>query len=295
MAEPITPTKPLENIAQTLARELPRPIVVLSQDCTLGGSRAHVAVPNNMKLVEVDNENLLAAPRRIVSKAELADSASFVDYVNFFADGSAAVWCDFNPDTFKLKFTAVFDDHGPAEPGWRSHQANFTPSLSAEWKVWTAHDGKRMSQIAFAEFLEAHERDIAGGPKHPSSLDMMTMATAFEANADKRFKSKVRLQSGGVQLEYVNMDDQQTVDRMRLFERFQIGLPVFWEATRPGPEPVKAWPVEARLKYAVAAGEVQFWYALMRPDIVHGLAAAALIEAISQEIGEVPLRMGSCA
>lgn len=141
--------------------------------------------------------------------------------------------------------------------------------------------------------FEANEKDIAGGPGLPSSLEMMTMATNFEAAADKRIKSKVRLQSGGVALEYVDTDDEATIGQMRLFERFQIALPVFWRL-RDGQQAVPAWPLTARLKYRVAQGEATFWYELVRPDLVHEAAALTLIAEVRAGLGSVPLRMGSC-
>ena len=80
----------------------------------------------------------------------------------------------------------------------------------------------------------------------------------------------------------------------RLFERFQIGLPVFWSIHADGAS-VPAWPLEARLKYRVQQGAVIFYYQLIRPDIVHEAAALALIDQVRAGLGDVPVRMGSCA
>lgn len=287
-----------ENIAATAARLAPTPIQVLQIPAAGGGSVTHFAVPSTFSLTSVDDERLLENPRRTSATAKLADARSFLDYVNFhnqLSDQPTTVWCAFDPVGNALAFEAVFDEHGPGTAGWREHRAVFTPAISQEWKTWALkHNGKEMQQVAFAEFLESNEKDIAGdGVKFPTSIEMMSMAVAFEANADKRFKSKVRLQSGGVAMEYVNTDDEATVERMKLFERFQLGLPVFWEVRQPD-EPVPAWPVEARLKYRVQQGSLFFWYSLIRPDIVHERAALAMIERIREGLGNIPLRMGSC-
>lgn len=285
-----------ENLAQTLARELPKPITVLEQEAFDESSVTHIAVPKGFDIKAIDNEHLQEGPRRITARAELDDAESFLSYVNLHdsVSGCAAVWCTFNPVTYALQFEAVFDEHGLGSPGWRKHRAVFKPRLSVEWGIWVdKHNRKEHGQLAFAEFIEANEKDIAAGDRLPSSLDMQTMATAFEINADKRFKSKVRTQSGGVELEYVDTDDGATVERMKLFERFQIGIPVFW-TIREASDPVSAWPIQARLKYRVNQGAVLFWYDLIRPDIVHESAALALIRQIDYGLGNVPLRMGSC-
>lgn len=292
----MNPTEP-ENIAATVHRLLPQPVQVLQIAPAGGGSVTHFAVPANYALKSVDDEHLLDNPRRTVAAATFADARSFIDYVTFHDSAGTdptTVWCAFDPVRNSLSFEAVFDEHAPTLAGWRKHRAIFTPTLSQEWKTWGAHNTKEMGQIVFAEFLENNEKDIVGdGVKFPTSIEMMGMAVAFEANADKKFKSRVRLQSGGVNLEYVNTDDEATIERMKLFERFQIGVPVFWEIRHPDAQ-VPAWPVEARLKYRVQQGILHFWYSLIRPDIIHERAALAMIERIREGLGDIPLRMGSC-
>lgn len=285
-----------ENIAATIARESAKPVTLAELTPEAGGQILHFALPKGYELRTVDNVATLPHPRFTAAAATLVDVASFLAYVanHDAGDAKAAVWCDFNPVTYALTFKAVIDEHGYKEPAWRKHTAVFTPRLSVEWGIWLGRNKKEHTQIQFAEFIESNEKDIAGGEGLPSSLQMMTMATAFEANSEKRFKSKVRLQSGGVALEYVNTDDDATIEQMKLFEKFQIGVPVFW-SLRVKDEPVRAWPITARLKYKAAAGAVQFWYDLIRPDLIHELAALEMIEKVRAGLGPVPLRMGSCS
>ena len=40
---------------------------------------------------------------------------------------------------------------------------------------------------------------------------------------------------------------------------------------------------------------MNFWYDLIRPDLIHERAALALIAKVKAGLGSVPLRMGSCA
>lgn len=282
----------LNNIAATILEKMPAPVIAYTQGDADDGI-AHIAVPKGYGLKAIDNESLRSYPRAIKAVASLVDAASFLAYISHHNTGPATVWCDFNPVSYALSFEAVFDEHSEDMPGWRRHRAQFTPRLSVEWGTWLSNNGKPTGQLEFAEFLESNAKDIAAGEGFPSSLDMMKMATAFEANMDNRFKSKVRTASGGVELEYVNTDDEATITRMRLFERFQLGLPVFWSLREPG-EAVQAWPLEARLKYRVASGVVRFHYELIRPDLVHELAALALIKLIRDGLGTVPLRMGAC-
>ena len=282
-----------ENIAETLGRLLPKAEVLEVEDLFGGGQLRHFAVPKGFDLKTIDNEATLENPRRIKATAKLADAESFVGYVESHVSEHSAVWCTFDPVSYALSFEAVLDEHGQL-PGWRQHRAVFTPRLSVEWNTWLKSNATAMGQLPFAEFIEGNEKDIAGGAGFPSSLEMQKMATAFEANADNRFKSKIRTASGGVELQFVNTDDEATVERMKLFERFQIGLPVFWSLPEKG-KPVPAWPIEARLKYRVGEGVVRFHYELIRPDLVHQLAALELIDRVRTGLGNTVMHMGSCS
>lgn len=273
----------VENIAATLARVLPETQIITRGDDDL----LHVALPQGQRLEEIDLERLLPNPRRTVATATFSDPASFTDYMRHHrtdANG-ATVWCAFNPQSYALSFTGVVDEHTPAAAGWRGHKAAFTPMMSAEWKAWLAQNSKPMSQLDFAEWIENHEEDFAEANGLPTLLQLKQMATNFVARQEMRFKSAIRLQDGGARLEYINDADDQTVADMKIFERFGIGIPVFW-----GGNP---WQITARLKYSTAGGKLSFRYELIRPDRVHEAAAKELIEAVRAAVNPAPLRMGS--
>lgn len=275
------------NIAETIARLVPTADIVYPPSPE-PGDILQLVVPDNFKLVPVDTEKMLGHPRRTVASASFADADSFLAYVNRHAiNGSTVAWCDFNPQTFALKFAAVFDDHGTTEAGWRKHRAAFEPDMSAEWKTWKGANTKAMDQVAFATWLQDHELDINSGAEgFPTSLQMLTMATEFVAHEEHALKSTVRLNSGGVRLTYIADADKGTTETMQLFERFALGIPVFHEGG--------AWRLTARLKYRNSNGKVVFFYELQRPDIVHASAAKELIAKVREGLGAVPMFMGHC-
>ena len=286
-----------ENIAATLARTLPIAKLI---DTPLASHGVHqIAVPKGADLKELDAEKYYANPRRAKGTATMGDQDSFIAYVSEFAKPGTAVWCDFNPQTAKLDFKAVIDEHAPTMAGWRGHTAAYTPAMSIEWMNWKGSNGsgKTFGQVEFAEFIEKNENDIALVDGYPTSLQMHAMATEFVFRGEMSVKSHVRLQDGSVRLNYIADADSGTVEQMKLYEKFAIGIPVFW--TVPGTDgegkalPVAAYRIDARLKYRVKEGKVSFWYELIRPDRVHQMAALELIQAIKAGIGAVPLRMGS--
>lgn len=270
-----------ENLAQTLSRELPKPVALAADPQHV----SHVAVPKGFILQAIDQEKLLPHPRHTVAAAALSDCESFLAYVDKYKQERSVVWCDFDPQTYTLRFTAVIDEHAPNAAGWRNHRAVYQPAMSAEWNTWTRNNQQPKEQVEFAEFIERNEPDVAAFEGYPTSLEMLRMATEFEANSDKRIKSVVRLQGGGVRMDYVDDDNEATLAQMKVFEKFQIGIPVFWAG--PG------YRIDARLKYRHGSGKVKFWYELIRPDRVHEAAAKELILRVRDGIAGLPLLMGN--
>lgn len=275
------------NIASTLAKILPE--AKQMAEAGKDDSALVFAVPQGVKLETIDLEKFRATPRRKTGTAAFTAAASFAAYIGTHATEGTTAWANFNPQTSALSFSAVLDEHSKAAAAWRQHRATFTPEQSAEWKVWTGQNKKPMDQVAFAEFIEANAPDIASpdGSGMPSDLQMLQMATNFIANEDRTLKSSVRLQSGGVNLSYVADVDSGTVETMKLFEKFTIGIPVFQDG--------KAYPIVARLKFRLNQGKVSFFYELVRLDRVHRAAALDQIDQIREGLGNVPLLMGTFA
>jgi uncharacterized protein YfdQ (DUF2303 family) len=278
------------NLAETLARILPS-AQTLGTDTTVPGLQIlHLALPKGYehKKVEVDLEQHLYAPRALKAAAVLADTDSFTAYVKRHATSDTVVWCEFNPQDFRLSFKAVFDEHGAqGKQAWRRHSAHYTPAMSAEWQVWHGQNTKSMAQLTFAEFLEANDGDINGSEGFPTSADMMQMAGNFEINCDKRLKSVVRTTDGGMALEFVDQSDDATVEKMRMFSKFQLGIPIFWAGA--------GFLLQARLKHRIREGKAYFHYELIRPDYAHETAARKVIEDVTEGIGDTPLLFGSCS
>lgn len=248
-----------------------------------------IALPPGWTVETIDSSELLPGPRYAIGTAKMTDTPSVVDYLKRHADDASALWIDSDPARSHLQFTAVLDEHFPNAAGWRQHRAFYAPRLSQEWSTWTAANGKQMRQAEFAGWIEDQLPDIAEGEGLPTGTQMLEMALNFEAKQDMRFKSAIRLQGGGVNMEYVSTDDGATIERMRVFDRFAIGIPVYWGGTR--------FRMDARLRYRTAEGKLAFWFELIRParvaeaaqlDLVSGMKTAMTAGGVA-----VPVYMGT--
>lgn len=271
-----------ENLAETLAREMKLPIEIGSQDHV-----RRIALPPGWKLEENNDEKLLAKPIRKTARVRLHDAETFSDYVKRHGSlSSSTVWCQANYVKGEVNFLAILNDNGESEDesSWRDHTAKFTPAFSEEWNRWAGSHAKPMSQAEFATFLEDNLRDVTGdGVDMPSGSQMLTMASNFEAKQDMRFKSAIRLQSGTVELNFIDTEDDATVQKMSLFDRFAIGIPVFWNGD--------AYRIDAKLRYRQREGKLTFWYDLIRKDKTLEAATKTVIDQIKKETGS-PLFFG---
>jgi len=266
-----------ENLAQTLAQEMKAPTELVSNQ-----TQRRVALPPNWLIKEFDDAALQPAPLRKKAVVSLRDSDSFISYVKRHGSlTDSTVWCTADYTNGKVDFTAIINDNGedPEKAAWRDHKAFFSPEFSEEWRRWIGKNKHPFTQAEFAAFIEENLKDIASPDDSgfPAGSAMLEMAMSFEANQDMRFKSTIRLQNGGLNLQFVQDDDAQTLQKMQVFERFAIGIPVFWGGD--------AYQIDARLRYRVRDGKLAFWFELIRQDKVLEAAAITVIDLIKEKTG----------
>lgn len=239
----------------------------------------YVVVPGGYKVESL--EPFLPAPTRKRATVTVSQTGSFIEYAKKHGSlDECVIYAEIDAEQSKCVLLAVMNDNGATNPKWRDHRCTFAPALSVEWKRWMSKNGpsKAMSQTDFATWLEDNLDDVRSVNGSPSGAQMLEMSLAFEANADKRLKSRVNLQSGGVQFEFADDATPDTRSKMEVFKRFTLALPVFDGST-------DAYPVEARLKYRDNSGKVTFWYELIRPDRAFKTAVNEALNQIKAATG----------
>ena len=267
MTDPIK--QEAENIAVTIAREARKPFEL---------SPVENAVPDGWKIES--SENLQSTPSRKKANVSLNNDQGFIDYMKRHGSlASATIWCEADYPKGVVNYTGIVNDHAQEQHGqhWRDHIAKLVPAKSVEWQRWVDKDRKSFCQPDFAAFIEENLGDIASLEGFPSGSAMLQMATNLEIAQDSTIKSAIRLQSGGVRMEYVEDSNAETVKSMEVFSKFALGLPVFWAGA--------AYMIEARLKYRLAAGRLTFFYELHRPDKVLEDAAKTMTANIQEKTG----------
>lgn len=267
-----------DNI-QTIIDESRKPIIIdKSLSGLIGdGSKPLVCVPDGYTIKDL--EQYLGAPLRKSVSATMLDTQSFINYLKKHGvEGRTVIYVDTNYEAQRASLHCLIDDNGSAwdDTSWREHSVTFTPTKTVEWKRWHDANKKPMSQLDFAIFIEENMPDIASNiDGMPTGTEMLTMATQFEATAEKRFKQKLNLQGNGVTLEFVDTADNQTAERMKVFDRFALGIRPF-----VGGDPYR---VDARLRYRQNGDKLAFHFELIRTDRVFESAIADEIAKVQKE------------
>jgi uncharacterized protein YfdQ (DUF2303 family) len=224
-------------------------------------------------------EHLLPAPVRKHATVSVTTTDSFIAYAKKHGSmDECVIYADIDAEKSGCTLVAVVNDNGADEAKWRDHRCTFVPAPAVEWKRWTAKNGAVMSQADFATWLEDNQGDVRTVNGSPSGADILAMAQAFEVHADKKVKSHINLQNGGVRFEFIEDETKDTRTSMEVFRRFTLALPVFEGSS-------DAYPVEARLKYRDSSGKVSFWYELIRPDRAFKTAVQSSLDQIKEATG----------
>lgn len=252
----------------------------------VNGTSPFVVVPTNSKVKDLSrliyNEHQLR-PERIKGTVTVPDADSFCAYWNLFADDCSLVFAD----QTSRSVLAILDyhEHNPVDqrplPRWGQHRLLLALRHSTEWVAWTGCNGKKFTQIDFAEFIENNSADIV----RPDAASMLEMAHDLSAKSEVDFNSGVTVSNGSVRLKFTEVIKASYGNgEVAIPEVFVIGIPVYTGGDR--------WDITARLRWRINSGKLTFWYDLLRTDTVERSAFAGDLQRIANTL-EVTIIKGT--
>jgi uncharacterized protein YfdQ (DUF2303 family) len=241
--------------------------------------RQHVFLPDDVRLVDL--ECLLNSPTRIRHAATLTDVESFNRYLKRHGENGTIVY--YPPVTQASASTviarAAVDAHGGGNPDWAEHTAELVLKASPEYLAWTGKNGSWMDQVGFAEWLEDNLCDVVT----PPAASLLSLVKNLKIIRNVAFRSAVSLESGEVQMEYVEKDEQagkiKGAGQVRIPDRIIIKIPVFL-----GDDPIC---ISASFRYRLNEGAVTFAYKLQGLDRLVLERCRALVSVIDKENPEL--------
>lgn len=249
--------------------------VVVGLDNTEDGTRIRVLEDATQAFAE-----LAPGPQRRTGSAKLTDEDSFIAYLKRWGGARTVIYAD----TAALGFTAVLDDHpeGDSATAWRQHRATYACPRSPEWTAWTAIDGKPMTQIQLADFVEARLEDLVTLKDGPSPLEVLAISRALTIKTKGTYQREINPTNG----DRILVCKTETDTGSTIIPRaFAIAIPVFdGEAVRHH--------VEVRVRLEVVEGVPQFTLIMHRRKEVEREAFGEVRAKIEKETAR-PLLSGT--
>lgn len=174
-----------------------------------------------------------ANPGRLAAKVVISEPTSLVEYAKRFTTETGVLFADHTVSTI----VAALDYHNPSvshdgvvdDPSatHNEHRATLALQHSEEWSVWTGADGKMMSQLDFARFLEDNAPDVFA----PSGADLLEIARDFHAVRKADFRQIVRTNSDNERIEFTDSTEGKVNTAAGAVEvptHFVIRIPVYF-------------------------------------------------------------------
>lgn len=122
------------------------------------------------------------------------------------------------------KFIAMLDWPKPGAPRLRTHSAHFKPQFDESWQRWHELNGKWLDQAEFARYLEEYIGEVVS----PSQADLLEIANDLQIKTDIQAAKSTRLDSGAVQINYVENTDARTKGNVTIPQKITIACPMFF-------------------------------------------------------------------
>lgn len=247
------------------------------------------------------------APARVTDTSTTTRIESFIDLVNRFKNPNTAIFARESIETPRL--TAIVDYHAPSNsagdiaPAFCRHQIAYPFPLSREWKTWIAQNGKPMSLIEFATFIEDNivnvqsvdlldlNKDMqqfikeARG-KLASPTNLFELSRGLSVNENSKVVEVRNLSTGEGQVTFASEHVDEQGAPLSIPNMFVICIPV-WDKSSD------YYRIVARLRYR-ARGELKFWFDLWRADLVFQNAFDEVLGQVEERTGQ-PVFVGSAA
>jgi len=266
----ITPGSPEAAVVQALteAAMAPAPITIALPH----GNLPAIAVSERVNLHNLGH--LLPAPLRASGTVDLL---TLKDLHGYLSRQTAFENSRLNPvvyaDRANLRFTAILNHHHQSGPGWMDYRAIVTLKKSRQLQIWQKQNATKMTQEAFALFLEEHLEDI----RDPAGAEVLTFAETLEATRTEVFKSSIVTASGEMNLAYSS--ERNGEQSSKLITKITLGIPLF--------EGGEAFAVEVKISHRVSEGKLTFWFDLRHIDYLLDTAWADQTQFLEQTLSDI--------
>ncbi len=222
-------------------------------------------------------------PRRREGQSSHHELDSFCAYVNRFKCEHSVVWADLE----RAKVLAILNYHPkgpePDSTGWGDHRAQYLCPLSPQWVKRSGINGKPMTQVDFAEFIDENLHDLGGGKgtEYPEPMKILEMARQLAVYTKGTHKRTIHPTTGDHEL----VCSQETTSNSTPIPRaFELRIPVFQGG--------ELWSVEVRIQLRIREGQAVFTLNLHRVVELEREAFGEVCTKVAEAV-DLPLFAGT--
>lgn len=220
---------------------------------TPDGRRFLVTDGADVEFTEVTDPNdLTPLPDHIRQGVTVQTLDSLIEYVNRFRTSDTLLFADMASN----RIVGAIDYHSPEKAQRFAHTVIMDLPHSEEWKLWTGIDGKLMTQLEFARFLEENAADI----ETPSAADLLEAIQDIRSIRKADFRQEIRTSLENESFEYVVENDVSNAKGLEVPRKFGLRLPVYF-----GGQTVSLY---ALLRYSIDDGKLALGVKLHRKEYV---------------------------
>jgi uncharacterized protein YfdQ (DUF2303 family) len=231
----------------------------------------HVLVPPGSTLESM--ARLMPAPQRIAAHPAFGDIESFATYAEDFQDERSRILVDDN----NHRFCIVFDGDEKDRAGWGDHSCSMSLQHSHEWSRFLSKDGKEMSPVQFAEFLEDNLAYLNDAANERTAGEILVMAQQFKVRLKGDLEVEETLTQG---LKTLIIRDDSTLrsknkdgNEIAFPEKLHFNLRIFKNHA--------TYPLSVHLRHRVGDTRVAFFIKIPDPELLIEQAFDQVIETVA--------------
>lgn len=209
---------------------------------------------------------------------------SLVDYVNLHASYETAVFASLA----NANIEAVIDWNNPGQTvgGMARHRCKLPIQYTPNWLAWFGINGKRIGQVAFAEFIEEHLNDVA----EPAAATLLEVVTTLSGKRNVEFKNAARLSNGdtAIQWEETTAAKAGQSGQLEIPSEITLQIPIF-----RGMEKETTFKIRTLFRYRIDAGQLLFEIKMLGIEDIRDEAFAAVFGDLKDKLKDTSVFMGS--
>jgi uncharacterized protein YfdQ (DUF2303 family) len=221
--------------------------------------------------VALEAEKYRLAPKRRQGTAKALTLEAFIALVDRHKTDDSVVFADTNWRA--PSFTGVIDYHRTESGGGAAfgrHRVLYDFPLSEEWKAWVEADGKAMSQVDFATFLEDRIADLSSpttaekialegdfSTTIATPAELIQLSRKMQVNVESKVVNAQTLQSGAGQIQWEEQHKGADGNPITVPGIFLLNIAPFFMGEKER--------IPVRLRYRVK-GTITWFFQIYRPD-----------------------------